>query len=191
MKKWVFVLIAIIMATGLVLYIWSNTIMQNGGKPVANGENTYAIVLGARVKETGEPSLALRYRLDETVEYLRKYPHVKVIVSGGQGEDEPVSEADFMFKFLTEAGIEEERIIREDASTSTYENLLFSKELLPDGETAVTIISSDFHLARAKMLAEKLDLEVDVVASKTPKVVEKKMRFRERLALLKTVIVGR
>ena len=63
--------------------------------------------------------------------------------------------------------------------------------LLPEGVTEVTIISSDFHLARAQDLAKRLGLEVDVVAAKTPKVVETKLRLREKLALLKTWIIGR
>ncbi|MFC5558947.1 YdcF family protein [Ureibacillus thermophilus] len=70
----------------------------------------------------------------------------------------------------------------------TYENLLYSIKLLPDDTKSVTIITSDFHCARAKMLAKKLDLEADFVEAKTPKVVEQKLRFRERLALVKSVV---
>lgn len=132
----------------------------------------------------------MKYRLDQTVEYLEKYPRVKAILSGGQGDDEPISEAEFMYLYLVNAGIDEERLTREDASTSTYENLLYSKELLPKYEKNVTILSSDFHLGRVKILAEKLDLQVDVVAAKTPRVVESKLRMRERFALLKTVVIG-
>jgi len=124
------------------------------------------------------------------VRYLKKYPHVQVIVSGGQGSDEDQTEASVMLEYLLNNGIEASRIIAEDRSTSTYENLLFSKELLPKETKHVTIVSNDFHLKRAKYLAETLDLEVDVVAAKTPKSVEAKLKLRERAALLKTYIIG-
>ena len=76
-------------------------------------------------------------------------------------------------------------------STSTYENLLYSTELLPGSEDEITIITSDYHLARAKNIAQRLGFQTDVVVAKTPKVVELKLKTRERLALIKTVIVGR
>ncbi len=163
--------------------------MAEGQSPVANGENDYAIILGAKVN--GEtPSLALRYRLEAALEYAREYPHVKLILSGGQGDDEYISEAEAMRRYLVENGIDEERLLLESASTSTYENILLSKELLPPSIRKATIITSDFHLARAKSIASDLDLQTDVVAANTPKIVELKMRLRERLALLKNFLIG-
>ena len=159
-------------------------------QPKADGTNTYTIVLGAKVNKNGEPSLSLHYRLEAAVVYLKQYPHVKVIVSGGQGKEEPMTEAERMCIFLKEAGIEEERILQESVSTSTFENIAFSKKLLPAGETSVTIISSDFHLTRAQYLAEKVGLKVDVVPAETPESVEAKLRLRERAALLKTYVMG-
>jgi len=191
MRKWVFSLFGLLIASSIGLYIWADSVINEGHEPKADGTNIYAIVLGARVKENGEPSLTLLYRLNETFQYLETYPHVKVIVSGGQGEDEPISEADFMYEYLVREGIDERRIIIENQSTSTYENLLYSKERLPKEVTKVTIISSDFHLARAKMIANELNLEADVVAAKTPKIVEKKLRMREKLALIKTLLLGK
>jgi len=189
MRKWVFSLFGLLIASSIGLYIWADSVINEGHEPKADGTNIYAIVLGARVKENGEPSLTLLYRLNETFQYLETYPHVKVIVSGGQGEDEPISEADFMYEYLVREGIDERRIIIENQSTSTYENLLYSKERLPKEVTKVTIISSDFHLARAQKIAGSLDLQSDVVAAQTPKVVEAKSNFRERLALVKTFIL--
>ena len=190
MKKGLIGVISAMLVGGMILYVWSGTLLDKGMHPQADGTKAYAIVLGAKVKGNGEPSLSLQYRLETAITYLEQYPHVKVIVSGGQGKEEPVSEAERMYTYLLEAGIEEERIIQENASTSTFENLALSKELLPKGETGVTIISSDFHLTRAQYLAEKLDLEVDVVSARTPKSVEAKLRLRERVALLKTYVMG-
>lgn len=190
MGKWLLGITVTMIVGGVGLYAWANALIEEGDEPKADGTNTYAIILGAKVKENGVPSLALQYRLDVAIEYLKQYPHVQVIVSGGQGKDEPMSEAAFMYTYLVEAGIEESRILQEDTSTSTYENLQYSKKLLPEDETAVTIISSDFHLARAQLLAKSIGLKTDVVAAKTPKVVEQKLRLREKLALMKTILVG-
>lgn len=190
MKKWVLRVGIVLLAVGGVVYIWLGEEMKQGVQPVANGTAEYVIVLGAKVKPGGVPSLSLKNRLEEAVKYLNKYPHVKVIVSGGQGADEDRTEASVMLKYLQDNGIDTNRILVEDQSTSTYENLLFSKELLPTGTKRITIVSNDFHLKRAKYLAESLDFEVDVVAAKTPKSVEAKLKLRERAALLKTYIVG-
>ncbi|QGG54022.1 YdcF family protein [Lysinibacillus pakistanensis] len=181
-------LLSIVICIGM--YIWLGEEMKEGVQPAANGKAAYMIVLGAKVKPGGIPSLSLKNRLEEAVSYLKKYPHVQVIVSGGQGPDEDQTEASVMLEYLLNNGIEASRIIAEDRSTSTYENLLFSKELLPKETKHITIVSNDFHLKRAKYLAETLDLEVDVVAAKTPKSVEAKLKLRERAALLKTYIIG-
>lgn len=164
--------------------------MDEGVELVADGTNDYAIVLGAKVKRDA-PSLSLQYRLDATLRYAHDNPHVKMILSGGQGPDEPMSEAEAMRQFLTRNGIAEERLLLETASTSTYENILFSKALLPDEVESVTIITSDYHLARARKLASNLNLQTDAVAARTPKVVAAKLISRERIALLKTYIVGK
>jgi len=158
-----------------------------GQHPKANGDSEYAIILGAKV--TGEtPSLSLQYRIDSALEYAIKYPHVKLILSGGQGPGEDITEAEAMRRFLLKNGIEEKRLLLESASTSTYENIRFSVELIPDSAGRVTIITSDYHLARAKKIAGKLGFQTDVVVAKTPQVVEKKLKTRERVALLKTVL---
>jgi len=189
-KKWVIRIGVILLAMSSVVYIWLGEEMKQGVQPAANGTATYMIVLGAKVKPGGIPSLSLKNRLEEAVKYLKKYPRVKVIVSGGKGEDEDRTEASVMLKYLQDHGIETNRIVVEDQSTSTYENLLFSKELLPKETKKITIVSNDFHLKRAKYLAESLGFEVDVVAAKTPKSVELKLTLREKAALLKTYVFG-
>lgn len=190
MKKWVISICILLVGMGIVLYIWLGKEIEQGVEPNANGSADYMIILGAKVKPGGVPSLSLKSRLEVAVQYLTNYPHVKVIVSGGQGPDEDRTEASVMKDYLEQKGIEASRIIIEDQSTSTYENLLFSKELLPKETKKITIVSNDFHLKRAKYLAETLHFEVDVVSAKTPKSVEAKLRIRERAALLKTYIIG-
>ncbi|QFG01060.1 YdcF family protein [Psychrobacillus glaciei] len=190
--RWIVLIPLFVIASGgFGVWLLTNKWIDDGLEPKANGSNEYAIVLGAKVKKGNIPSLALKYRLDSALAYAREYPHVKLVVSGGQGQDEDIAEAVYMKEFLLENGIVEDRLIVEDQSTSTYENLLFSQELLPDNVTSVTIITSDYHLHRAKILAKKLVWDADSVAAKTPKSVEMKLRLRERAALLKTYIVGK
>ncbi|MBD8523192.1 YdcF family protein [Lysinibacillus fusiformis] len=190
MKKWLIRVGVVLIVIAIVLYIWLGKEIERGVEAKADGSANYMIILGAKVKPGGVPSLSLKSRLEVAVPYLVKYPQVKVIVSGGQGPDEDRTEASVMREYLEQNGIDATRIIEEDQSTSTYENLVFSKELLPKETKKITIVSNDFHLKRAKYLAESLDFEVDVVSAKTPKSVEAKLKIRERAALLKTYIVG-
>jgi len=189
-KKWLIRVGVVLIVIAIVLYIWLGKEIERGVEAKADGSANYMIILGAKVKPGGVPSLSLKSRLEVAVPYLVKYPQAKVIVSGGQGPDEDRTEASVMREYLEQNGIDATRIIEEDQSTSTYENLVFSKELLPKETKKITIVSNDFHLKRAKYLAESLDFEVDVVSAKTPKSVEAKLKIRERAALLKTYIVG-
>ncbi|MCM3112109.1 YdcF family protein [Lederbergia lenta] len=189
-KKIISLSFLFILSLSIFLWMLTGKWMNEGKKPKANGKNEYAVILGAKVN--GDvPSLSLQFRLDAALKYANTYPHVKLILSGGQGPGENITEAKAMKKFLVEKGISDDRLILEEKSTSTYENILFSKELLPTSVQSITIITSDFHLARAKKLADTLKLQSDVVSAKTPNVVEFKLTTRERLALLKTSIFGK
>ena len=189
MKK-MFILATASIVFGAVFYVALGFDIKRGQKNVASGKHTYLIVLGAKVKPGGVPSLSLQYRLDAALDYLKENPKTNVIVSGGQGPDEEQTEASFMRDYLIANGIEKSRIITEEQSTSTYENLYYSFALLPETEQAVTIVSSDFHLRRATYIANKLGYEADVIVAKTPKSVEVQLNIRERLALLRTYILG-
>ena len=112
----------------------------------------YVIVLGAQWKTSG-PSRVLQYRLDKALEYWRRNPDVKVIVSGGQGPNEPIAEADGMFSYLTQAGIPAEQILVENQSTNTYENLRNSAALLDKEQARVVIVTNNFHVFRAEKIA--------------------------------------
>lgn len=122
-----------------------------------NAEGTdnldYIIVLGAQLKESG-PSQVLKMRLDKAYEYLTENPDTKVIVSGGQGKNEPDTEANGMFRYLIERGIEESRIIRENNSCNTVQNILYSSEYLDKEKDKVGIVSNNFHIFRAVSIAK-------------------------------------
>lgn len=176
-----------------ILFFWVITTLWliDGEKPKANGKYKHVIVLGAKVKRGGIPSKALAFRLNAALEYAKQHPDIQIIVSGGQGPDEDATEASVMKQYLMDRGFPESQIIVEDQSTSTYENLLNSKRIIGRELKGLTIVSSDYHLARAKMLSEELHIKCDVIPAKTPKSIERKVRFRERFALLKSVVTGK
>lgn len=183
----------VILVGGFMLIVWwfvTGHAMKEAQLKRGDGSHSIAVVLGAKVNGT-TPSLALRYRLEAALSYAESHPHVTLVLSGGQGEDEGISEAQAMMNFLSAQGFPKDRMILEDRSTSTYENLVNTKKLIPQGVTGITLITSDYHVARAGYLAEKTGYEWDAIPAKTPKVVEAKVRFRERLALLKTWIIGK
>ncbi len=116
----------------------------------------YLIILGARVNGT-KPSISLSTRVNSAVKYLKENPDTRVIASGGQGDDEEISEAECMIRLLLEAGIEPERIIREDKATSTAENVRLSYALIeqerPGEDVKVGIVTNGYHMFRAKLIA--------------------------------------
>ncbi len=113
----------------------------------------YIIVLGAKMNHGG-PSVVLRQRLDKAIDYLEQNPDTIVIVSGGQGADEPVSEAQGMRDYLVAHGVDETRIIMENQSTTTKENLNFSAEYINIEEDRVGIVTNNFHVYRSVKLAK-------------------------------------
>lgn len=113
------------------------------------------IVLGAGVN--GEtPSLTLRTRIDAAAAYLEEHPDVPVVLSGGQGLGEAITEAECMRRALVRRGVDESRLYPEERSTSTQENLRYSRAILEelgvDPAQRVAIVTSDFHLCRARLM---------------------------------------
>lgn len=119
------------------------------------------IILGAQVK-ADRPSLALERRIYAAYDYLTAHPHTVAIASGGQGQDEPISEAQCIFDCLVEMGISPERIILEDRSTSTAENLQFSKKLIPEDCKSVAIVTNNFHAFRGECIARNYLTELEI-----------------------------
>ena len=113
------------------------------------------IVLGAGVN--GEtPSLTLRTRIDAAAAYLEEHPDVPVVLSGGQGPGEAITEAECMRRALVRRGADESRLYPEERSTSTQENLRYSRAILEelgvDPAQRVAIVTSDFHLCRVRLM---------------------------------------
>lgn len=146
------------------------------------GTIDYIIVLGARVK--GEtPSLSLEYRIDAAANYLLEHSNCIAILSGGQGNGEDISEAEAMKRGLIEYGISSSRLILEDTSTNTKENIAFSKELIPSHLKSGAVVTNDYHLYRTIKIAEKQDLNLIGIPAKTPKIARLKSHIREYAAI--------
>lgn len=126
------------------------------------------IILGCRVKENG-PSLMLDKRIEAAYEYLAENPDVICIASGGRGDDEPISEAECIRQGLIRRGISPDRIILEDKSVNTYENIRNSLEILDSigAQRRAAIVTSEFHQLRASMISEKQGLKSYSVSSRT------------------------
>ncbi len=157
----------------------------------AQPDADYVIVLGAQWKSSG-PSYVLKKRLDKALEYLRKNTDTYVIVSGGKGSDEPISEAQGMSEYLIAAGIEEERILLEDKSTSTYENLYNSAALLDKENDRVVLVTNNFHVFRGEKIAEKMGYAhiEGLAADSYPAMLPNNM-LREFLGVIKDFWIGK
>ena len=147
----------------------------------------YIIVLGAQVYESG-PSVVLKYRLDEAIGYLNENPDTLCIVSGGQGYNEPYAEAVGMAAYLEEHGIPEERIILEDTSKNTEQNMINSMALMPE-QASVGLVTNDFHVFRAVWIAKKQGMTnvCGIAADSTTLFLPNNM-FREFFGVVKYVI---
>ncbi len=148
-----------IIAFGSIIYISvALFIFFNSRAHMPDYKEDAVIVLGCGVRKT-TPSIDLRLRLDKAADYYDKNPDCVICVSGGQGPQEDIAEAEAMSAYLIQKGIPEYKIIEESESASTYENFLFSKSILDNffGKTEYRIvyITNDFHSYRAGLIARK------------------------------------
>ena len=130
----------------------------------------YMVVLGAKVNANG-PSVSLWDRICGAYEYLEEHPDVIAVVSGGQGTDEPITEAECMYRELVSLGIDPKRILREEEATSTWENFKFSLDLIEEKTgtrpAKLGVMSSEYHLFRASLFAKACGVEFVGIPAKT------------------------
>lgn len=176
--------------TGLLFLLVSWSLI--GTEFFSRGEEKldYLVVLGAQVRPSG-PAAVLRLRLDRAFAYLSENPETLCIVSGGKGQNEPCSEAEAMRDYLLRRGISAERILLEDQSKNTRENIANSARLLNPERDRVGILSSDFHVYRGKAIAKKAGYrEVFAVSARSNRLYLLNNMLRESLALVKDKIAG-
>lgn len=171
----------------------TESIIINAAKTDEDPQADYIIVLGAGIYGT-RASRSLTDRLTETLAYLEEYPDAVAILSGGQGEHEDITEAECMYRWLTERGIAAERLIKEEAATSTQENLQFSFDIIVehgDADATVAVVTSEYHLLRANLMAEKMGWNLKSVAAPTTRITIKINHFiRECLGIWHFMLLG-
>lgn len=164
------IILTVFLVCGVIYFVIVEIPIVSAARTDADQEAPYVIVLGAGVNGT-EPSLSLLNRLQATLSYLEKYPDTTCIVSGGQGTGENITEADCMYNWLTGKGISAERILREEKASSTEENYKYSFALIrsrgDNPADGVTVVSSEYHLYRAKLLAQRQGVDVKTVSAHT------------------------
>ena len=162
------------------------------------GDPQVMVILGCQVKPWG-PSILLQDRLDKALDYLEDHPDLTIVVSGGQGPDEHISEAQCMYDYLTEHGVDGDQILMEDQSHNTVENLRYTVDLLAeegyDPTADVVVVSNGFHLTRVRMLWSRVcggDYNLSTLAAPSSHVPSRlKMYIREPLALVKSFVFDR
>lgn len=159
-----------LLCLGIIAFALTLIVIVQASRGDADADFDYLIVLGAKVNGTS-PSLSLNDRLNATYDYLTAHPNVIAVLSGGQGADEDISEAQCMFNELTGRGISYQRLYLEDRSTSTMENLQFSMRIIEEktGKRPETIglLSSEYHLYRAGLFADACGVNAICVPART------------------------
>ena len=145
----------------------------------------YMVVLGAKVNADG-PSVSLWDRICGAYEYLEAHPEVTAVLSGGQGSDEPITEAECMYRELVALGIDPKRLWREEDATSTWENLQFSLNLIESKTgtrpTKLGVLSSEYHLFRASLFADACGVEFVGIPAKTSRASQAINHFMREVA---------
>lgn len=151
------------------------------------------IVLGCSVRN-GRPSLTLRYRLETALSYLAQSPDTIVIVSGGQGPRESVSEARAMADYLMAHGLDQGRLILEDQSKSTYENFKFCKAILRERfppDASVAFVTTGFHVYRSSRVAAMHGIRAQGVPARDVWYSAPNNYMREGLAVILYTLAGK
>ena len=180
-----------IVSAGLLFVIVTQCMVISGFRDNSKKDLDYIVVLGSQVKPSG-PAVVTRLRLDKAYEYASENPETLIIVSGGQGSNEPASEASVMKDYLVARGIDENRILMEDQSTNTSENLRYCSSLYEDlSGSSVGIVTSNFHIFRALSIAKKCGY-TDIYGIPADSVVLylPNNMIRESIGILKDFLLG-
>lgn len=174
-------LVSFFIVEGFIISEWQQS------KKVNPEKIDFVIILGAGLNGD-KPSKTLETRLEAGVAFLKKNPELPVVVSGGQGPGERISEARAMGKYLKENGIADQRIYYEEKSTTTDENLKYSQEVIAQAgikDPRVLIVTNNYHLLRAKMIARDLGLQSYGIGANSPLFVTINYFIREYFGIIK------
>ncbi len=204
-RKWLLALLAMVVA-GAVAFGALEAYISLHSRDKAVGDPQVMVIFGCQMRRDG-PSILLRDRLDTALAYWEEHPDMKIIVTGGKGDDEHISEAQGMYDYLTAHGVDGAQIFMEDKSRNTWQNINNTFALMEREGWSLTgdvlLVSSGFHLARIEMLWDRVradslrgeeynDQHISTLAapvSHAPSRVQ--MFFREPLALVKSFLFDR
>ena len=182
----VFGVLGLFVLLGIVFSICMGTAMADRPK-----EEQPVVILGCKVRGD-HPSLMLKKRLDAALPYLKEHPDLPVIVCGGQGPDESMTEAACMAEYLEKQGIEADRIYQDGTSTSTYENLSNARHILEEHEWGydIILVTDGYHQFRAGNIAKGLRLSTDKISAPTSWYLVPVYWVREWLGICHMYIFG-
>ena len=183
--KWTTRVFTFILVIGLLVVGITEAVIIKASFGDPKEQVEYMVVLGAKVNANG-PSVSLWDRICGAYTYLEEHPDVIAVLSGGQGTDEPITEAECMYRELATLGIDPKRLWIEDEATSTWENLNFSLNLIEEktGErpTKLGVLSSEYHLFRASLFAKACDVEFVGIPAKTSRLSQAVNHFMREVA---------
>lgn len=177
---------AIAVAVFWIIFLWVESRICLAMRTEQIGEVQYLIVLGAQVRGTKITNSLMR-RIDCACRYLQEHPQTRAVLSGGQGKGEDISEAEAMAEELKRRGIVPERLLTENRSTSTMENLKFSAKIIGDLSVPTAVVTNNFHVYRALLLGRKVGYtNLYGIAASTNPVLLVNYMMREFFAVLLT-----
>ncbi|MBM6924750.1 YdcF family protein [Pseudoflavonifractor phocaeensis] len=193
---WLLSLLAVVLIFVLGFVVLLGIVLF-GSRDQLSGQPQVMVILGCKV-ETWGPSILLQDRLDKALDYLEDHPDLTIVVAGGQGDDEHVSEAQCMYDYLTGHGVDGGQILLEDQSHNTWENLRYTRALLEEQGVEATdfvVVSNGFHLARVRMLWERAwdgETTLSTLAAPSSHLPSRlSMYIREPFALVKSFFFDR
>ena len=188
---WLLALLAAVLAALLSFAVLLGVVLS-GAHDSITGEPKVMVILGCKVESWG-PSILLQDRLDKALDYLEDHPDLTIVASGGQGPDEHQSEAQCMYDYLTNHGVDGNQILLEDQSHNTWENIRFTQALLEQegiDTSQMLVVSNGFHLTRVRMLWDRAwegDYTLSTLAAPSSQIQSRLIIYiREPLALVKS-----
>lgn len=191
LPKPVMVVSLVIIVSGLLLFLVVELVLVSSAFHRPEKPADYMIILGCQVNGT-TVSRALRYRLEEAAGYVKEQDakNMTIIVSGGQGSGEDISEAEAMYRYLIKEGIPSGQIIKEEQSTNTVENIRYSRKLMEE-DASVIVVSNGFHIFRATHICKKQGIrQVEGLGASSDMWMGAAYYLREFFAVVKDFLVG-
>lgn len=184
------IVLAFCVCAGVVLFVFLEGLIISGSVKHTDEDADYVVVLGCRVRGT-VPSLSLQYRIAAAVEYLDAHPDAKAVLTGGQGIGEEITEAQAMYDAMVSMDISSDRLLLENQSTTTKENLEFAKQYINPETDRIVLVTTGYHMYRAGRIAEAAGYQmVESYSAKNVWYLVPADYIREALAILKNFLLG-